>query len=61
MSKIIEKGDIRYKCKCCGCLFEIETSQDIDYEMSDKLFDSGYYYARCPQCSSKVKINNYNM
>lgn len=60
MSKIIEPGNTIYECKTCGCKFTIE-SKDINYEMATNfIMPNGYYYARCPQCRSKVKINNYN-
>lgn len=60
MSKIIEKGNKQYECKCCGCKFEIENG-DIDYEMpSNAFWSNGYYFARCPQCNSKVKVDYNN-
>lgn len=60
MSKIIEKGIKQYECQCCGCKFEIEAI-DIKYnQATDRFYTNGYYYAACPQCRSKVKIENYN-
>ena len=57
MSKIIEPGNMLYECNCCGCKFEIE-AEDIQYETATSLFrQNGYYYAKCPQCSSKVRVN----
>ena len=59
--KIIEKGNTQYQCKCCGCKFEIESGDDIKYQLSSSLlWNNGYYYTRCPQCRSKVKLEHYN-
>lgn len=57
MSKIIEPGTKQYECQCCGCKFEIEAF-DIKYSQStNRFYSNGYYYAKCPQCGSKVEIN----
>ncbi len=52
--KIIEKGEKQYECKCCGCKFIIDR-MDINYEID--IFNGGFYYVKCPQCHSKVKVN----
>ena len=64
MAKIIKRGDTTYKCRRCGCEFQLEEGDVNEFDMA---IDEGGFLGMlplarkcdtvyCPQCGERIII-----
>lgn len=65
ISSAAMNNNIRITCRCCGCVYEIESKNDFNIHYVYKPIEDGFvdysikipeYFVACPDCGAEVYI-----